>query len=152
MIRKITEKDVPALFPVRIVTRENRMSLEELAVIGITIDSMQAAIRGSHKGWLAEEDGKVVGFAMGDYEAGELTVIALLPEYENKGLGKKLLNNVEQWMQSKGCKSIWLTTDTDTSLRAYGFYLKQGWEDLKIENGLRYMIKRFSGIPSQEAK
>ncbi len=111
--------------------------------IGITVESMRAAIQGSHKGWLAEEDGKVVGFAMGDYDAGELTVIALLPELEGKGIGKSLLNNVEQWVHSTGCKSIWLTTDMDTSLRAYGFYIKHGWEDLKIEHGLRYMMKKF---------
>jgi len=144
MIREIEDKDVPALFPVRIVTKENRMSIDELASIGITIESMRAAIRGTHKGWLAEENGRVVGFAMGDSEASELTVIALLPEYEGKGIGKKLLNNVEQWVHSKGCRSIWLTTDTDTSLRAYGFYIKHGWENLKIEHGLRYMIKRFN--------
>tara|TARA_R110002073_G_scaffold3998_5_gene26943 strand:+ start:541 stop:975 length:435 start_codon:yes stop_codon:yes gene_type:complete len=143
MIREIEDSDVPSLFPVRIVTRENRMSMEELASIGITVESMRAAIQGSHKGWLAEEDGKVVGFAMGDYDAGELTVIALLPEFEGKGIGKSLLNNVEQWVHSTGCKSIWLTTDMDTSLRAYGFYIKHGWEDFKIEHGLRYMMKKF---------
>jgi ribosomal protein S18 acetylase RimI-like enzyme len=142
MIREIEHKDVPALFPVRIATRENRMSIDELASIGITADSMQAAIQGTHKGWLSEDNGKVVGFAMGDSEAAELTVIALLPEYEGKGIGKRLLYSVEQWVESKGCKSIWLTTDTDTSLRAYGFYIKHGWEDLKIEHGLRYMIKK----------
>ena len=48
MIREIEDRDVPALFPVRIVTRENRMSIDELALIGVAIDSMQAAIRGSH--------------------------------------------------------------------------------------------------------
>lgn len=117
--------------------------MDELASIGITVESMRAAIQGSHKGWLAEDNGNVVGFAMGDFEAGELTVIALLPDYEGKGIGKALLNNVEEWVQSKGCNSIWLTTDIDPSLRAYGFYIRQGWDDLKIEHNLRYMKKRF---------
>lgn len=143
MIREITHQDVPKLFPVRIRTRENRMSMEELAAIGITVESMQAAIKGTHKGWLAEQDGKVVGFVMGDYEARELTVIALLPEYEGQGIGGQLITKVEAWLKSKGCRSIWLTTDMDTSLRAYGFYLKQGWQDLKIEHDLRFMVKRF---------
>lgn len=33
------------------------MSLEELASVGITEQSISAAIRGSHKGWLFEERG-----------------------------------------------------------------------------------------------
>jgi hypothetical protein len=33
----------------------------------------------------------------------------------------------------------WLTTDVDTTLRAYGFYRPRGWTDWKIENGLRWM-------------
>src|SRR6516164_5645284 len=33
----------------------------------------------------------------------------------------------------------WLTTEVDTSLRAYGFYRRQGWTDWKIERDLRWM-------------
>ncbi|MBL4681910.1 MAG: hypothetical protein JKY88_14460 [Pseudomonadales bacterium] len=55
-----------------------------------------------------------------------------------------MLNNVEKWVHSKGCKSIWLATDMDTKLRACGFYIKYGWEDLKIKHDLRYMIERLN--------
>ena len=81
---------------------------------------------------------------MGDSEAKELTVIAMLPDYEKKGIGKQLLNKVETWLRSAGSKSIWLTTDIDPKLRAYTFYIKNGWQDWKIENGLRYMTKELS--------
>lgn len=120
------------------------MSVEELASIGITPDSMRAAIKGTHRGWLFEEDGKVGGFAMGDCEKAELTVMAMLPAHEGKGMGSQLLKKVENWLEAEGCKKIWLTTDINPNLRAYGFYLKHGWEDWKIEHGLRFM-RRFLG-------
>jgi len=106
------------------------MSIDELASIGVTPESIEIAINGSHKGWLFEEGGEVGGFAMGDSENAELTVMAMLPAHEGKGLGGKLLRHVESWLQSKGCARM-----------AYGFYLSQGWEDWKIEHGLRFMSK-----------
>ena len=141
MIRQITERDIPALFVVRPQTRENAMSVEELAAIGVTPEFILAAIKNSHRGWLFEDDNEVGGFAMGDAEASELTVMAMLPQYEGKGIGGQLLTQVEDWLASEGCTRIWLTTDINTDLRAYGFYLKQGWKDWKIERGLRYMSK-----------
>lgn len=141
MIREIADSDIPALFVVRPLTRENAMSLEELESIGITEDSMRAAIKGSHRGWLYEEDSEVGGFVMGNSENGELTVIAMLPEHEGKGIGSELLTRVESWLESEGCQTAWLTTDINPSLRAYGFYLRHGWGDWKIEHSLRYMTK-----------
>ena len=143
MIREIVDSDIPALFVVRPQTRENAMSLEELESIGVTEDSMRAAIKGSHRGWLYEEDSKVGGFVMGNSENGELTVIAMLPEHEGKGIGGMLLTKVESWLESEGCKRTWLTTDINPKLRAYGFYLRHGWEDTKIEHNLRYLAKTF---------
>ncbi len=121
------------------------MTVAELASIGITPSSMQAAIKGSHRGWLFEQDGEVGGFAMGNSENAELTVMAMLPIHEGKGLGGQLLGRVERWVESEGCKRIWLTTDINPKLRAYGFYLKQGWVDWKIDHGLRYMVKVQAG-------
>ncbi len=141
MIREIAESDIPTLFRVRSQTRENAMSVEELASIGITHESMKAAIKGSHQGWLFEEDGVVGGFAMGNSREAELTVIAMLPEHEGKGIGGKLLTSVENWLESEGCKKIWLTTDVNPKRRAYGFYLRHDWDDWKIEHDLRYMAK-----------
>ena len=71
------------------------MSLEELESLGITEDSMRAAIEGSHRGWLCEENGEVGGFVMGDSGNGELTVIALLPEHEGKGIGNKAARQID---------------------------------------------------------
>ncbi len=74
-----------------------------------------------------------------DRATGEFLAIAVLPEYEEKGVGGRLMALAEEWLAASGCKRAWLTTDLDTALRAYGFYRKRGWTDWKIERGLRWM-------------
>jgi GNAT superfamily N-acetyltransferase len=76
---------------------------------------------------------------MADHATGEFLVIAVLPEYEGKGIGGRLMALTKEWLLASGCMRSWLTTDLDTSLRAYGFYRRQGWTDWKIERGLRWM-------------
>ena len=76
---------------------------------------------------------------MADRATGEFLVIAVLPEYEEKGIGGRLMALTKEWLASSGCMRLWLTADLDTSLRAYGFYRQQGWTDWKIERGLRWM-------------
>lgn len=139
--REIQERDIHDLFVVRLATRENALSLEQLAGLGITEESVIAMLKMTHRGWLCEEESNVVGFAMGNRENGEMWVIALLPEYEGMGIGTELLSRVENWLWSEGWHEIWLTTDVNPALRAYGFYQRQGWVDNKIENDLRYMKK-----------
>lgn len=141
-IREITKADVPDLFAVRVATHENRLTRDELAALGITEAAVRERIEGSFKGWLCEADGRVVGFAMGDGSTGEMEVIAVLPEYLGKGIGSALLRSVEDWLFAQGCTRLWLTTDVDPSLKAYRFYLQHGWQDERIERGLRYMEKR----------
>lgn len=139
--REITQEDVSPLFVVRVATRENAYTMEELERLGITEQSVSSMLGASHRGWLCEDAGRVVAFAMGNRENGEMWVIAVLPEYEGRGIGARLLTQVEDWLWFEGWNRIWLTTDIDPSLRAYGFYLRQGWIDWKICDGLRYMRK-----------
>jgi GNAT superfamily N-acetyltransferase len=139
-IRPITAADIPALFHVRPRTRENALTLDELRALGITPDSIATWLEGSTSGWLCEtQAGEVVGFCMADRDVGELLVIALLPEYEGRGIGGQLMEHAEDWLARSGCTRAWLTTDVDQSLRAYGFYRHRGWTDWKLERGLRFM-------------
>jgi ribosomal protein S18 acetylase RimI-like enzyme len=140
-IREIEPGDIPDLFAVRVVTRENTLSREELAALGITEASILAVLGTAHRGWAGVVEDRIVGFAMGDRTSGEMTVIAMLPEHEGRGIGAALLVRVEDWLFAEGWDEIWLTTDEDTSLRAYGFYRKLGWVDDRIEAGNRYMKK-----------
>jgi ribosomal protein S18 acetylase RimI-like enzyme len=141
LIRQIEVADIPKLFLVRTATDENPLTLEELAELDITEASVKAKLLGSYKGWLCEEEGQVVGFAIGDRSSGEMWVIAVLPSHIQQGIGSELLTRVDDWLFSEGCSQLWLTTDLDTKLRAYSFYRKHGWIDWKIDDGLRYMKK-----------
>jgi ribosomal protein S18 acetylase RimI-like enzyme len=137
--REITAADVPALFYVRPRTRENALTLEELQQLGINPQSVTESLRQTTKGWLCVDGGQVVAFSMANRATGEFLVIAVLPEYEGKGVGGRLMTLAEDWLAASGCKRAWLTTDLDTTLRAYGFYRRHGWTDWKIERGLRWM-------------
>ena len=140
--REIQPDDMQAIFNVRVATWHNDRGLEELTKLGITHESVRQMMKDSHRGWLCEVEGRVVGFAMGNKKTGEMWVIAVLQEYEGKGIGKQLLSSVEDWLGSEGWKELWLTTDPDESVRAVGFYRHQGWKDWKIERGDRFMKKR----------
>jgi len=136
---------VPALFVVRTATRENAYTREELARLGITEKSVGTMLATSHRGWLCEAEGRVVGFAMGDRRTGEMWVIAVLPEFEGRGIGARLLTEVEGWLFTEGWTEVWLTTSIEPELRALGFYRRYGWVDREIKGGLRYMIKARPG-------
>jgi len=140
-IREIEEHDIADLFAVREATRENALSRQQLASRGITVKTVATMLATTHRGWLCAVDNQVVGFAMGNRQTGEMWVIAVLPEYEGRGIGAQLLTRVEDWLWSEGWTEIWLTTDVDPALRAYGFYQRQGWRDHKIGDNLRYMKK-----------
>jgi len=143
--REITKDDIQSLFAVRVATHENRLTIEELASLGITEETVEEKLAGTYKGWLCEAENLVAGFAMGDWATGELWVIDVLPEYIGKGIGSALLRKVEEWLKEKGCHRLWLTTDIDRSLKAYRFYRDHGWEDDRIEGGMLYMTKDVSG-------
>jgi ribosomal protein S18 acetylase RimI-like enzyme len=138
-IREIAAADAPALLHVRTRTRENAYTLEQLERLGITAGSVAEKLATCYRGWLCADTDQVVGFCMADCSTGELWVIAVLPEYEGRGVGDRLMGLAEEWLWASGCTRAWLTTDVDTKLRAYGFYRRRGWTDWKVENGLRWM-------------
>jgi GNAT superfamily N-acetyltransferase len=147
-IRPITTADIPALFRVRPRTRANALTVDELRALGITPDAVAGWLDSATKGWLWEASAdETVGFCMADRSTGELLVIALLPEYEGRGIGGQLMQHAERWLADSGCSRAWLTTALDPSRRAYGFYRHRGWTDWKIEIGVRWMQLMLTPAP-----
>jgi GNAT superfamily N-acetyltransferase len=99
-------------------------------------------LRTTHRGWSCEVEGRIVGFAIGDGKSGELWVIAVLPAFEGRGIGSRLLLLVEDWLWSLGWERIWLWTSTDERLRAFSFYVRHGWLESEIKDGALYMRKK----------
>ncbi len=127
-VRELVAADIPAIFAVRVSTTENAITEERLKDLGITAETTAAAIRNNLKGWVAEVDGEVTGFVMGDKDTGEITVLALRPEFEGRGLGKQLMQQVTEWLFTVGHDELWLLTGAIPSFRAYGFYQAIGWQ------------------------
>jgi ribosomal protein S18 acetylase RimI-like enzyme len=132
IIREIEINDVDALFELRSKTRQNSMTKEELAALGITPVSIAGGLQDNLKGWLCEDEGTLAGFTMGDAATGEMMVIAILPEYENRGIGSQLMQKIETWLFSHGHKELWLSEYPDPALRAYHFYRHLGWKPTGI--------------------
>jgi [ribosomal protein S18]-alanine N-acetyltransferase len=67
--------------------------------------------------WVAEEDGKMTGFAIvewarqGNWLTAYLQTIEMLPEYRGRGAGRELLVRVEQAARKAGAVVLWLHVD-----------------------------------------
>jgi len=141
-VRTATAADVDTLFDIRTSVRENYMSRAELAAIGVTPASVSAILQGSGRAWIAWLERQAVAFSMAD--AARATVFAMFvrPDFEGRGLGRRLLTEAERWLFAQGCREIWLTTGTD-AIRAQGFYRHLGWTETGLaENGEIRFVKR----------
>lgn len=78
-------------------------------------------------GVVCVQESKVVGFCLGDVTRGEVLALAVLPEYERRGIGTRLLSSVVERIRSAGCESLWLAASADPRVRAHGFYRSLGW-------------------------
>lgn len=123
-IRAATPDDIDGLFHVRTSVRENTLTIEELEELGITKAAVTDLIHNSPCAWVAAEDQKIVGFSMIIPEDACLFAAFVLPEYENRGIGKQLVRIAEETLFQQH-EVIWL--ETGKSTRAAGFYRYTGW-------------------------
>ena len=81
-------------------------------------------------GHVCLDEGRIVGYGFGQTETGEVVVLALLPEYESKGIGKELLSRVVQDLRACGHQRLFLGCSRDPASRSYGFYRRLGWRSI----------------------
>jgi GNAT superfamily N-acetyltransferase len=106
--------------------------------MGITPEAVWAGfMRGDYVGWVCEAEGAIVGFCTGDASTGEVLVLAVLPDFERKGIGAKLIASVIEGMRAKKSRRPWLAATADSGARAHGFYRAIGWTPTGevLENG-----------------
>lgn len=109
-------------------TRENAFSAAQLAALGITVDSWAEGIaQGELPGYVAEAEGRMVGYCFGDRDSGEIVVLALLPDWEGKGIGKCLLARMVDDFRRWGFQRLFLGCAADPAVRSHGFYRYLGW-------------------------
>jgi len=143
-IRPATPVDVPGLFEVRTSVAENALSGNELAALGITEVSIAEMIGQAPCAWVADEDGRIVGFSMVDLDEGALFAAFVLPSHEGRGIGRRLARPAEEVLFERHAVA-WLETGKAT--RAAGFYRRLGWcKERDIGGGDVRMEKRRNSI------
>lgn len=121
--------DTAEFVRLRGLTRENAVSVERLAGLGITADTWAAQmLRGELLGWVARRrSGEIVGYAFGHTTSGEVVVLVVMPQAEGAGLGRQLLDAVVTALRARGHTRLFLGCSTDPAVRSHGFYRHLGW-------------------------
>lgn len=126
--RKAIPEDANECITLRGSTRENSYSIEELAEVGITLETWRNGIHdGDFPGYVCLDNKKIVGMCFGHKDSGEILVVAILPDYENLGIGKNLLELTIKELKLLGHNRIFLGCNSNSSSRSYGFYRHLGW-------------------------
>ena len=121
-IRLATVADIPGMHRVRVSVLENRLSDPTL----ITPDDYRAMLTEHGRGWVAEVEGRIVGFAVADASRANVWALFVDPGAEGRGAGRRLHDAMMEWFFSAaGAGRVWLGTDPGT--RAEGFYRAAGW-------------------------
>ena len=128
MIRAGAIADLPEITRIRTAVTENHLSVEGMAELGITHDSITAELRDGHLAcWVAMEGDAIAGFSMADRRDGSIFALFMDAGHEGKGHGSALLAACEDWLRTGGHATARLTTGRDT--RAFRFYLRRGWQE-----------------------
>ena len=128
--RIATVADIEAMSRIRLAVTEN--SLSDPA--RITRQMYEDYLEELGRGWVAEHDGTVIGFAYASRADGSVWALFVDPAHEGRGAARGLLKRVVTWLFALGHARIHLTTEAGT--RADRFYVAQGWtRGAVLDNG-----------------
>lgn len=99
-----------------------------------TLEKYQLRLE-SHPSYIAELDGKMIGYVRWNPETNELCSIFVDPEYVRQGVATALMDVAYQDAKSQGVEDLWLFA----SLTAVPFYQATGWET--VESGMRGVLE-----------
>src|SRR3954470_948590 len=119
-LREATRADLAGIWRVRYAVVENTLApgrIEDDEVIG--------QLETSGRGWVVEEDGEIVAFAIGDAKGANVWALFVHPLAEGRGHGSRLHDTMVEWLWTNGLDTLWLNPGADT--RARGFYERRGW-------------------------
>ena len=123
IFREANTDDIKQIQVVRNAVKENMLSNPGLVTDRDCVEYL--TLRG--KGWVCEADGTIVGFAIADLIDNNIWALFIHPDYEAKGVGKKLHDLMLNWYFEQKKEHVWLSTSPNT--RAEKFYRLQGWKE-----------------------
>lgn len=136
-IRIAAEADIAEMHRIRLAVRENRLADPS----AVQADDYRRMLAEHGRGWVAETEGRLVGFAVGDRTRGNVWALFVHPEFEGHGAGRMLHDAMMDWFFAQGAGSVWLSTDPGT--RAEAFYRAAGWRPAGEYHGeARYELSR----------
>lgn len=92
IFREATAADIPGIFRVRTSVVENLLTSAQLEQRGITHASVAAMFLAKAKGWIAEQRKQIIAFAIADREKKSIFALFVLPAFEGRGIGGRLLD------------------------------------------------------------
>jgi len=130
--RQALRSDIPGMHRVRLAVRENPLTSNV-----IREEHYVPEIELSGRGWVIEEAGEIVAFAVGNLHKRNIWALFVAPGHERKGYGRRLHDVMVQWLFDQGLDSLWLSTGAGT--RAQGFYEAAGWNfNRQLDDGERF--------------
>lgn len=137
VLRQARRDDVAAMHRVRLAVRENRLTSS-----AITEAHYVPEIERTGRGWVVEEAGRVVAFAVGNAATGNVWALFVDPAHEGRGHGRLLHDTMVAWLFAQGLDRLWLSTDPGT--RAQRFYEAAGWTfaGMLRDGEARYELQR----------
>ena len=119
-LRQATRADLDGIWRVRYAVVENTLEPGR-----IEDDEVIAQLETTGRGWVMEEGGAIVAFAIGDASGANVWALFVDPRAEGRGHGSRLHDTMVEWLWTHGLTTLWL--DTGAHTRARGFYERRGW-------------------------
>jgi len=126
MFREAHISDIEQIQIVRNAVKENTLSNPAL----VPDSDVEDYIMKRGKGWVCIIEDVVVGFSIADLVDHNIWALFVHPNYEAKGIGKKLHDLMLDWYFNQTDNEVWLSTAPGT--RAEAFYRKSGWKEIGV--------------------
>ena len=124
IIREAQVADIKQIQVVRNSVKENTLSDPAL----VPDKDVEEYMINRGKGWVCEIEGTIVGFAIADLIENNIWALFIHPDFEAKGIGKKLHQMMMDWYFVQTREKVWLGTVPNS--RAEKFYRMQGWKEI----------------------
>jgi GNAT superfamily N-acetyltransferase len=127
-IRPATVADIPEMHRVRMRVRENPLG----DATWLQPHHYETMITERGRGWVAQADGRIAGFAVADRRRMNVWALFVDPDAEGRGVGRRVHDEMMEWFfTAGGAERVWLSTDPGT--RAERFYRTAGWRYTGVE-------------------
>lgn len=123
-LREATLADVEAMHAVRMSVRENVLSDPSR----VQPQHYREMLEQRGKGWVFEDGVTLLGFGIADHRTRNIWALFVAPGFEQRGVGRALLDEMVHWLFTQSEEPIWLMTQTQS--RAYRFYQAAGWREI----------------------